>query len=186
MAPNRRPYGLGIIMLGIGGKFASSKGMVKVPDLSGKTRQEAKDALIAANLKFGTESSVSNDVGSGSNGKVASQSIAKDTLIDYESTVSFNYYGTYSPPVFVTGSIENCVQNTRLVYLSFGGFTYGPCINGKKQVSSTRNYAVYVSQTCTTTTYYSDGTSYTSPAVTYPEQYVGDESITRSDGVQAC
>lgn len=173
-------------MLGIGGKFASSKGMVKVPDLVGLSRAAAKAALSDAGLKFGTESSVSNDLGSSYNGDVSSQTPTANTLVEYETVVSFNYYKTYVPPVYVTGTQENCVQNTRLVYLDFEGREYGPCVNGVKTVTSYRSYDQYISQTCTLTTYYSDGTSSTSPEYSYPEVYYGVVILSRNDGVQAC
>lgn len=173
-------------MLGIGGKFASSKGMVAVPNLSGLTRQEAKDAIASAGLRFSGETEISNSSGSSSNGKATNQSVAAGTLIDYESPISFEYFGTYVDPVYVTKTEENCTQNNRYVYLDFLGFSYGPCVNKTKTVTSSRSYQLWVSQTCTTKTYYSDGTTYTSPSYTYPEQYVGDVVLTRSEPSQAC
>lgn len=86
-------------MLGVGGKFAASKGMVLVPDLSGKTVSEANQALSAAGLVVGTTSStVRNDSPSLDN-KAYSQSIAAGTSVDYETVINFSYWTyVYVPP----------------------------------------------------------------------------------------
>lgn len=149
-------------MLGIGGKFASSKGMVKMPDLSGLTRADAKTAIANAGLKFGTESSSTNNSGSSFNGDVKTQSIAADTLVEYESTVSFTYYGTYVPPVYlVSTTTSSTSERTSLVYTGYGGATYGDCINGSKTKTTYRFYDETITTTYYTTYNYSDGSSNT-------------------------
>lgn len=173
-------------MLGIGGKFASSKGMVKVPDLSNMTRDNAKTAIANAGLKFGTESSGSNSLGSSYNGDVKSQSIAAGTLVEYETTISFVYYRTYVPPVYLVSSEEICTDSERLVYNSYVGATYGPCVNGYKSVTKTRLYDVYVQSSCYIKYNWSDGTTSTSSTTTYPEQYCCQKTIDRAEAPQAC
>lgn len=150
-------------MLGIGGKFASSKGMVKMPDLSGLTRADAKTAIANAGLKFGTESSSTNNSGSSYNGDVKTQSIAANTLVEYESTVSFTYYDTYVAPVYLvrTEDSNDGGKETSLVYTGFGGFTYSDCVNGSKTKYTYRFYDQTITTTYYTTYYYSDGTSNT-------------------------
>lgn len=148
-------------MLGIGGKFASSRGMVKVPNLSGLSREAAKTALSNAGLKFGTESSVPNDVGSSSNGNVSSQTIAANTLVEYETTISFNYYGTYVAPVYLVSTTNSDSSSSSLTYTGYGGAIYGDCINGSKTKTTFRFYDQTTVTTYYTTYNYSDGTSFT-------------------------
>jgi hypothetical protein len=84
-------------MLGFIGRFGSSKGMVRMPDLSGLTRPQALTALENAGLRF---SGASTETTSNSSlaDKIRSQSIAANTLLEYESEVSFVYY-SYVPYV---------------------------------------------------------------------------------------
>lgn len=149
-------------MLGIGGKFAASKGMVKMPDLSGLTRQEAKDAIADAGLNFGTETVGTNESGTSYNGKVKTQAVSADTLIDYESTVSFTYYDTYVEPVYVVRtSTWSESERTALVYTGFGGFTYSDCVDGSKTKYTYRFYDETITTTSYKKYYYSDGTTRT-------------------------
>lgn len=84
-------------MLGFIGRFGSSKGMVRMPDLSGLTRPQALTALENAGLRF---SGASTETTSNSSlaDKIRSQSIAANTLLEYESEASFVYY-SYVPYV---------------------------------------------------------------------------------------
>jgi hypothetical protein len=92
-------------MLGFIGRFGSSKGMVRMPDLSGLTRPQALTALENAGLRF---SGASTETTSNSSlaDKIRSQSIAANTLLEYESEASFVYY-SYVPYV-PTVTYGNC------------------------------------------------------------------------------
>jgi hypothetical protein len=91
-------------MLGFVTRFGSSKGMVAVPNLSGRTFDQALSDIQAAGLKFknGTIRITNNQ---SLDKKVFAQDKTAGTLIDYDSEVSFNY-DSY--------------------YLGTGGVTYGP------------------------------------------------------------
>lgn len=84
------------MVLGIGGRFAGAKGMVAVPDLSNKTPDEALALLQAAGLKRSGLGS-SNTSNSALNNKVFQQSIAPGYLVDYESSISYDYYVYVAP-----------------------------------------------------------------------------------------
>jgi hypothetical protein len=102
-------------MLGFIGRFGSSKGMVRMPNLSGLTRPQALEALQNAGLKFSGSSTVTTSTQSLSD-KIQSQSIAASTLLEYESEVSFIYY-SYVPYVPTV--------------------TYGPCYTYSSPTSAT-------------------------------------------------
>jgi len=91
-------------MLGFTARFGSSKGMVAVPNLSGRTFDQALSDIQASGLKFknGTIRITNNQA---LDKKVFAQEQAPETLIDYESEISFNY-DSY--------------------YIGTGGVTYGP------------------------------------------------------------
>jgi hypothetical protein len=91
-------------MLGFVTRFGSSKGMVAVPNLSGRTFDEALLDIQAAGLKFknGTIRITNNQA---LDKKVFAQAQTAGELIDYESEISFNY-DSY--------------------YIGAGGVTYGP------------------------------------------------------------
>lgn len=93
-------------MLGIGGKFVGAKGMAAVPDISNLTPPQAESAIIAAGLVVGskTSSSTSN---SGQDNRVSSQSIAANTLVDYDTVISYNYL-YYVAPYQPTITYGNC------------------------------------------------------------------------------
>lgn len=101
-------------MLGIGGKFASSKGMVAMPNLSNLTRSQAIDAIQQAGLRLGNAQSSSTSNQS-QDQKVSSQAVVAGTLLDYETAVSFSYLNYVAPPVpqgpTVTGiSSTGCIE----------------------------------------------------------------------------
>lgn len=78
-------------MLGIGGKFVGAKGMVRMPDLSNLTPDQALSAIENAGLRRGSlGSSTTNNSGLGN--KVFAQSILAGTLVDYESVIDYSYY----------------------------------------------------------------------------------------------
>lgn len=82
-------------MLGIGGKFASSKGMVETPSLVGLSRSDAESAITSAGLIVGSIGTTSGS--SSQNNTVASQGIAAGLLVDYETVIPFTVY-TYTAP----------------------------------------------------------------------------------------
>lgn len=83
-------------MLGSAALFGS-KGMVRTPNLSGLSSSAAVSAIQAAGLIASSSGTV--DTGdSGLNGKIASQSPSSNTLVDYESTVSYTTYNYVAPP----------------------------------------------------------------------------------------
>jgi hypothetical protein len=84
-------------MLGFVARFGSSKGMVKMPNLSGLTRPQAITALENAGLVF-SGSSTETTSNSSLSDKIKTQSIPVDTLLEYESSASFIYY-SYVPYV---------------------------------------------------------------------------------------
>jgi hypothetical protein len=85
-------------MLGFIAKFGSSKGMVRVPNLSGllverpagQTFPPAIKALVDSGLNFTTSFSENTTV-LANDKKVKSQAPPANTLVDYESGVSFTY-----------------------------------------------------------------------------------------------
>ena len=118
-------------MLGIGGKFAAARGMVRVPNLAGLSPSDADIALANAGLKRGSQSSSSTS-NSSNNNKINTQSIAANTLVDYESVVSYNYE-YYVAPYQPTVSYGGCeTYNTQ----STGGWCDG----------TTWNYPIYTDQ----------------------------------------
>jgi len=107
-------------MLGIGGKFASSKGMVLVPSLIGLTPSQADQAILSAGLVRGNPTTVETSTIS-LGGRVDQQSVAAGTLIDYESLISYRSLVYVAPPapapepippVITYGSCEVYSQNT--------------------------------------------------------------------------
>lgn len=146
-------------MLGIGGKFASSRGMATVPDISGLSRTDAKTAIAAAGLVFSSESSSSNSVGSSKNGLVKTQSISAGTLAEYDTSMSFTYYESYVPPVYLVKTVDSSSSSTSLTYTGYGGATYSSCVNGSKTKTTYRFYDEKTVTTYYTTYYYSDGST---------------------------
>jgi hypothetical protein len=84
-------------VLGIGGKFTGSKGMVAMPDLSNRTPEEALSLLAQAGLsrKSLGSSSTSN---SSLNNKTFGQSVSAGSLVDYETRIDYSYYIYVAPP----------------------------------------------------------------------------------------
>lgn len=85
-------------MIGIGGRFAAAKGMVRVPNLIGLSRAAAQSAIEAAGLVYGGYSDT-NVADSGLDDKIANQSILSNTLVDYETSVSLTRYRYEVPSV---------------------------------------------------------------------------------------
>jgi hypothetical protein len=83
-------------MLGFITRFGSSKGMVRVPNLDGLTMEQADSTLSLAGLFRSTRTS-SPTSNSARNEKINTQSIAANSLVDYETSISYNYE-YYVPP----------------------------------------------------------------------------------------
>jgi len=114
-------------MLGFAAKFGSSKGMVRVPNLSGLSGVAASgqltppaiQALINSGLKFSLATAENTTV-LANDKKVKSQNPPANTLVDYESGVSFVYnsyivitsYG--SPENYRSSTTYSCSGTTRI------------------------------------------------------------------------
>ena len=85
-------------MLGIGGKFAGAKGMVAVPSLSGLSRSAAQTAITNAGLRFFEDTVPVDTTNQSLDNRVAGQSFAAGTLVDYETLVSYSYNRYVAPP----------------------------------------------------------------------------------------
>jgi hypothetical protein len=81
------------------GYYASSKGMVLVPNLSGLTRTAAIAAIQNANLTP-VDGGIVETTNSGLDDFIASQNPASGTLVDYQTNVQYTYYDFTSPPPF--------------------------------------------------------------------------------------
>jgi hypothetical protein len=73
------------------GFWSSLKGMVKVPNLSGLTRTTASQSIVNSGL-IPVETGSTTTADDTLNQKIASQTPALDTLVDYETNVSYTYY----------------------------------------------------------------------------------------------
>lgn len=117
-------------MLGIGGKFAASKGMVSVPNLVGLSSSSAQAALLSSGLIVGSVNSTSTS-NSSINGQASSQTISAGTLVDYETVVGFTVYSYVAPPppsgpyiVSSSGCIYSRTVNYRIVCVNNSGSGY--------------------------------------------------------------
>ena len=149
-------------MIGIGGKFASSKGMVAVPSIIGLTVSQAHIAIQNSGLEIGTQGSTSGS--SSQNGKLASQTTPSGTLVDYESTIGFAVY-LYTAPSAPSGPYlvsTNTGPNCGTVLAT--GIISQICVGN--------NYVTIVgTQNVTTYRYnYSDGTSSSGYSVCFSGQ----------------
>jgi len=119
-------------MFGSLGYWASSKGMVSVPDLSGLTEAQASTALSNAVLSYSktanTQTSDSNLVG-----KVATQSAAAGSLINYESTISISIYELAPPPTFPPVWSDQAISTS---------FTYGVSYSDSVSATNSPNYLI--------------------------------------------
>jgi len=79
-------------MLGFLGLWSSSKGMVLVPNLSGLTQAQAISAIQSAGLTVASIISTTSTSDSNLSNKVALQTPASGTLVDYETTVDLSIY----------------------------------------------------------------------------------------------
>ena len=68
-----------------------------MPDLSGLTVANARSLILSSGLKFGSSASTNTSTSS-QNGNVAAQAVAPGTLVDYETSISIQYYNYVAPP----------------------------------------------------------------------------------------
>ncbi len=75
------------------GLWSSSKGMGIIPNLEGLTLNEARTAITSAGFALGNETSIGNIGGANSsnNGKAKGR-VDTGSLLQYESTIDFEYY----------------------------------------------------------------------------------------------
>lgn len=138
-------------MLGIGGKFAASKGMVAVPNILGMSSATAQSTIQASGLRVGSVTSTSTS-NSSIDGQTASQSIAAGTLVDYETVVGFvvNSYVAPPPPsgpyiVSSSGCIYSETVNYRISCIDNSGCG--------RPVWDDRSYGIHTWSNGTTTEY---------------------------------
>jgi hypothetical protein len=82
------------------GFWSSLKGMVKVPNLSGLTRTTASSSIVSNGL-VPLETGSTDTADDSLNQKIASQNPAFDSLVDYETNVSYTYYNfSFTPYSF--------------------------------------------------------------------------------------
>jgi hypothetical protein len=80
-------------MLGFLGKWASSKGMTRIPNLEGLLRPDARNAILNSGLNVGNEIPLSNAQGATeANNNRAKARIDTNDLINYESFLDFEYF----------------------------------------------------------------------------------------------
>lgn len=116
-------------MLGVGGRFASAKGMVAVPNISNLSRSQAQAALSAAGLNF-LEAGPVDTGNSGLADKVSSQGIPAGQLVDYETSISYSYYRYVAP----APSGPSLVSTERVV--SYAGEIINSYCSGTTKVST--------------------------------------------------
>jgi hypothetical protein len=105
-------------MINAFGYYASAKGMVLVPDLSGLSSSAAIAALSASGLEYSLGEDI-NTSNSSFDNLIAEQSPIANTLVDYSTVVSFRLYNyvatptpTPSPPPACSGGYVTSVSGT--------------------------------------------------------------------------
>ena len=108
------------------GFWSSLKGMVKVPNLSGLTRTTASASIIDNGL-IPVETGSTDTADDTLNQKVASQSPAFDTLVDYETNVSYTYYNfSFTPYSFTPQTPVYSFTPYSFVPYSFTPYSFTP------------------------------------------------------------
>lgn len=166
-------------MLGIGGKFASSKGMVAMPSLSGLTRLQAIAAIQASGLRLGN-AAVSNTSNQSQDQAVASQDIAAGSLIDYETPVSFLYFNYVAPPVpqgptVINSSSTGCIESERYIISN-------NCNSSTKIGTTTYGFRRH----SVTTLFYSDGSTSSSTTSCTDSSRTETQTVYNCDGSLDC
>lgn len=140
-------------MLGIGGKFSSSPGMVRVPDLSGKTAAQSSQILANLKILFSQLGSVETQ-NSSLNGLLHSQSFSAGTLIDYGTVLIIRFFTYVAPP-------PPPLPQVVYLYTIIGSCLLGPTttVTGSFCSGSTLVTTGFRSGIRTDTDYYSDGST---------------------------
>ncbi len=87
-------------MLWLTGILSALKGMVKVPDVVGKTTETATSDILAAYLT-NTGNTTENTTDTNLGGKVKEQSPSANTLVEYDTNVSYiSYLFSFTPYSF--------------------------------------------------------------------------------------
>lgn len=130
--------------------------MGRVPNLSGLSRTAAISAIQAAGLVASSSGTVGTG-DSGLNDKIASQSPSSNTLVNYESAVSYTYY-VYTPPAcsagwvfqyYTDGAWSSCVGNQQSATRTYYGYyQYADCSTSGTQAYSTET----IYQSCSSCT----------------------------------
>jgi len=122
--------------------------MSRVPNLSGLSTSAAITSIQTAGLVASSTGTV-NTGDSGLNGKIASQSPASNTLVNYESTVSYTSY-VYVAPTCTPGwqftsygdwsDYSVCSGGTQTRYRAVNGYyLYSDCSTGSIQQYDTQS-----------------------------------------------
>jgi len=112
------------------GLWSSSKGMGIIPNLEGLTLNEARTAITSAGFALGNETSIGNSGGANSsnNGKAKGR-VDTGSLLQYESTIDFEYYSYVvvpTPTPTPVGPTPTPVGPTPTPYPNIGGvIAYG-------------------------------------------------------------
>lgn len=87
-------------MLWLTGILSTLKGMVKVPNVVGQTTETATSNILAAHLT-NTGNTTENTADTNLGGKVKQQSPSANTLVDYDTNVSYvSYLFSFTPYSF--------------------------------------------------------------------------------------
>lgn len=119
-------------MLWLTGILSALKGMVKVPDVVGKTTETATSDILAAYLT-NTGNTTENTTDTNLGGKVKQQSPSANTLVEYDTNVSYvSYLFSFTPYSFTptppysfvpAPTLRRCTSNDAL----FLDCTVGSC-----------------------------------------------------------
>ena len=107
------------------GFWSSLKGMVKVPNLSGLTRTTATQSIVDNGLvavETGSTTTADNTL----NQKIASQTPPLDTLVDYETNVSYTYYLFSFTPYSFTPQTYSFTPYSFTPQYSFTPYSFTP------------------------------------------------------------
>ena len=151
-------------MLGIGGRFSSSPGMVRVPNLSGKTLEQSVEILT--NLKIPLSqltAAETQDLSLG--GLLQSQSVLPGTLIDYGTILVIRFFIYIAPPPEPPPPPAPTPEEPAPPPVTLVSITEGNCITTFSRSTTCSGTTAVTTDTSTGSrrdTYnYSDGTSAT-------------------------
>lgn len=122
------------------GYFASSGSRVQVPNIVDLSTSAASSALSAVGLVLGSSTgSISSGATSENNGKVATQSVASGSYVDYGTTITYTTY-SYSPP--------SCTPGWQ--FTSYGAWSDWSTCSGGTQSRSRAVNGYYLYSDCST------------------------------------